>query len=459
MSVGVEGAVGDTAHVIFIDDDRDLLLAQMQGLQIAGFSVQSFSSASEALRHITADFDGAILSDIRMPHMDGLSLLRRVQAIDPEIPVVLLTGHGDVPMAVQALRDGAYDFLTKPCPMDDLIASLRRALQKRELVIENRQLRKTHLDNAASKTSLLGESPAMGHLRQMLLQIADADVDVLITGDTGAGKESAARALHKLSSRRNRPLVKINCASLSEDTFQFELFGAEAGSKFAGYGGSAHRSAGRLAKAHRGTLLLDDIEGLSLTQQAKLHGVLETREFWSMGAEEPRTLDIRVIATTKTDLEGALGRGEFRADLFYRLSGVTLRVPPLSERKGDIRVLFQHFLINACARLRRPIPKISVPVHEYLLHHSWPGNVRELEHYAERFALGLEDARLPGAAPGDVSQALADRVEAYEAEIIRETLSLIHGDAKAAMEKLKLARKTFYDKLARHGIRIDDFRK
>jgi two-component system C4-dicarboxylate transport response regulator DctD len=453
------GAAAGFSHIIFIDDDRDLLLAQAQGLQIAGFSVRSFSSGPEALRQVTADFDGVILSDIRMPQMDGLSVLHHVQAIDPEIPVVLLTGHGDVPMAVQALRDGAYDFLTKPSPMADLIVSLRRGLQKRQLVIENRQLRKIHADNAASKTSLLGDSAVMVHLRQMLLQIADADVDVLITGDTGAGKESAARALHRLSSRRNRPFVQINCASLSDESFQLELFGAEVGSKFAGYGGMARRTAGRLEKAHRGTLLLDDVDGLSLAQQAKLHGVLERRELWSVGAEEPRALDIRVIATTKSDLQGALGRGEFRADLFYLMSGVTLRIPPLSERKGDIRLLFQHFLVSACARLKRPIPKITMPAHAYLLNHAWPGNVRELEHFAERFALGLEDARLPGAAADHDSQGLADRVGAYEAEIIRETLNLNHGNAQAAMRRLKLARKTFYDKLARHGIRIGDFRK
>lgn len=444
-------------RVVFIDDDADLLAAQAQGLEIAGFSVRAFSNGPDALKHITPEFDGVVMSDVRMPQMDGLAVFRRIQAIDADIPVILLTGHGDVPMAVQALKDGAYDFLSKPFPMDDLIASLRRASQKRQLVLENRALRQLHADAPAAQTALLGNSSIMVHLRQTLGQVADADVDMLITGDTGSGKETVARALHRLSARRNRPFVHINCASLPEETFHAELFGLEPGAKFGPYGGSARRTTGRLEKANKGTLLLDDVDGLSLPQQAKLLGVVEARELWPVGAEEPRSLDIRIVATTKIDLNEAVRHGEFRADLFYRLSGVTLRVPPLSERRGDIGLLFQHFLVSACARLKRPIPKLSAPVHAWLQSHDWPGNVRELEHFAERFALGLEDARLPGqeAEP----QSLAERVADYEADIIRETLSLNHGDVQASMRDLQLARKTFYDKLARHGIRINDYRR
>ncbi len=443
--------------VIFIDDDADLLAAQAQGLEIAGFAVRAFSNGPDALKHITSEFDGVVMSDVRMPQMDGLAVFRRIQAIDPDIPVILLTGHGDVPMAVQALKDGAYDFLSKPFPMDDLIASLRRASQKRQLVLENRALRQLHADAPAAQTNLLGNSPIMVHLRQTLGQVADADVDILVTGDTGSGKETVARALHRLSNRRNRPFVHINCASLPEETFHAELFGLEPGAKFGPYGGSARRTTGRLEKANKGTLLLDDVDGLSLPQQAKLLGVVEARELWPVGAEEPRSLDIRIVATTKTDLNEAVRRGDFRADLFYRLSGVTLRVPPLSERRGDIGLLFQHFLVSACARLKRPIPKLNAPVHAWLQSHDWPGNVRELEHFAERFALGLEDARLPG--QETEPQSLADRVAEYEADIIRETLSLNHGDVQASMRDLHLARKTFYDKLTRHGIRINDYRR
>lgn len=444
-------------RVIFIDDDADLLAAQAQGLDIAGFAVRAFSNGPEALKHITPEFDGVVMSDVRMPQMDGLSVFRHIQAIDPDIPVILLTGHGDVPMAVQALKDGAWDFLAKPFPMDELIASLRRASSKRQLVLENRALRQLHADASEMKTSLLGNSPIMVHLRQTLAQVAEAEVDILVGGDTGAGKETVARALHRLSNRRNRPFVHINCASLPEETFHVELFGLEPGAKFGAYGGVGRRTYGRLEKANRGTLLLDDVDGLSLPQQAKLLGVVEARELWPVGAEEPRALDVRIVATTKIDLNDAVKRGVFRADLFYRLSGVTLRVPPLSERRGDIGLLFQHFLVGACARLRRPIPKLTTQVSAWLQSHDWPGNVRELEHFAERFALGLEEARLPG---GEARSAgLAERVGDYEADIIRETLSLCRGDVQTAMRELQLARKTFYDKLSRHNIKIADFRK
>ncbi len=443
-------------RVIFIDDDTDLLAAQTQGLDIAGFAVRAFSNGPEALKHVTAAFDGVVMSDVRMPQMDGLSVFRQVQAIDPDIPVILLTGHGDVPMAVQALKDGAWDFLAKPYPMDELIASLRRALQQRQLVLENRALRQLHADASEVKTALLGNSPVMVHLRQTLAQVAEAEVDILVTGDTGSGKETVARTLHRLSARKNRPFVHINCASLPEETFQVELFGIEPGAKFGPYGGIGRRTYGRLEKANRGTLLLDDVDGLSLPQQAKLLGVVEARELWPVGAEEPRALEVRIVATTKVDLSEAVRQGAFRADLFYRLSGITLRVPPLSDRRGDIGLLFQHFLVGACARLKRPIPKLTPQVAAWLQSHNWPGNVRELEHFAERFALGLEEGRLPGT---ETALGLADRVGQYEADIIRETLSLCRGDVQTAMHELKLARKTFYDKLARHNIRIGDFRK
>ena len=458
MSMIPDAAADAAMRVVFVDDDRDLLAAQTQGLEIAGFSVRSFSEGEGALRHVHADFDGVVLSDVRMPGLDGLSLLRRVQAIDSEIPVILLTGHGDVPMAVQALKDGAYDFISKPFPMDELIASLRRAAQTRQLVLENRQLRRLHADRPAADTGLLGESPAMVRMQKVLGQVADADVDVLITGATGVGKESVARALHRMSPRRNRPFVHINCASLPEETFDAEMFGQEAGAKFGPYGGPARGSTGRLEKANRGVILLDDVDGLTLPQQAKLLSLIETRAVWPLGAEEPRPIDVRVVATSKSDLEADVGRGAFRADLFYRLSGVSIRVPPLSDRKEDVRLLFQHFLVAACARLKRPIPKLSSPALAHLQSHSWPGNVRELEHFAERFALGLEDALLPRTDDGDDTPGLADRVNRFEADVIRETLRVCHGDAQVAMTELRLARKTFYDKLLRHSINIKEYR-
>ena len=444
-------------RVILIDDDRDFLDAQVQALELAGFAVQAFLSGTEAIRHVTREFDGVIVSDVRMPNMDGLSLFKHVHELDPELPVLLLTGHGDVPMAVQALKDGVYDFLIKPFSVAELIASLGRASQKRELVIENRNLRKLHAGHNNAKTALVGESMVMDTLRQTLSQVADADVDVLITGESGTGKKTAARSLHNLSHRKTKPFVQISCASLSEENFQAEVFGSEFEEKAPLQRHAQKRSVGHLERAHRGTILFDDVGSLSLQQQAALLRVIETRECRPRGADEPRLLDLRIIATSREHLRDAVQKGTFRADLFYQLSGVTLHVPPLSERRSDIGLLFQHFLFAACTRIKKPVPRLTIIAHMHLQRHDWPGNVRELERFAERFALGL-DPEEGSNSIGSSSPGLAESINQFEAELIQEVLSRYQGDAKRSMEILKLPRKTFYDKLSRHGIRISDYR-
>lgn len=445
-----------SSKVILVDDDRDFLDAQVQALELAGFSVQAFLSGAEAMRYITPEYEGVVVSDVRMPNLDGLSLFRQVQEIDPELPVLLLTGHGDVPMAVQALKDGVYDFLTKPFSVAEFLASLGRASQKRELVIENRNLRKLHASYGNAKTALVGESMVMDSLRQTISQIAEADVDVLITGEGGSGKKTAARSLHNLSLRKTRPFVQIDCASLSEEKFYTDLFGS------IGEGGAqqrftSKRNIGHLERSHRGTILFDDVGALSLQQQANLLQVVETRGYTLHGTEEQRQLDLRIIATSRENLRDLVQSGSFRADLFYLLSGVTLHVPPLRERRTDIRLLFQHFLLAVSSRCKRPVPQLTLRALMHLQRHDWPGNVRELERFAERFSLGLEPEEDP-LSSAQPSPGLADRVNQFEAELIQEVLSRYQGDAKRSMDALKLPRKTFYDKLTRHHIRISDFR-
>ena len=444
-------------RVILIDDDKDFLDAQVQALELAGFAVQSFLSGAEAIRHISREFDGVIVSDVRMPNMDGLSLFKQVHELDSELPVLLLTGHGDVPMAVQALKDGVYDFLIKPFSVAELIASLSRASQKRELVIENRNLRKLHAGQMNAKTALVGESMVMDSLRQTLSQVAEADVDVLITGESGTGKKTAARLLHSLSHRKTKPFVQISCASLSEEKFHAEVFGSVSAEKAPPQPYASKRAVGHLERAHRGTILFDDVGCLSLQQQAALLRFIETRECWPRGASEPRPLDLRIVATSRENLREAVQSGTFRADLFYLISGVTLHVPPLSERRADIRLLFQHFLLAACARIKRSVPRLTMAAHMHLQRHDWPGNVRELERFAERFALGL-DPEEDSNSIGNSSPGLAERINQFEAELIQEVLSRHQGNAKRSMEILKLPRKTFYDKLSRHGIRVSDYR-
>jgi two-component system, NtrC family, C4-dicarboxylate transport response regulator DctD len=442
----MSAAVG---KILLVDDDDALRGAVAQGLELRGFEVSAFDSAPAALKALSRDFEGAVVSDVRMPGMDGLALFERIKAVDPDIPVLLITGHGDVAMAVAALQDGVYDFVSKPFPMERLTAALARAVEKRGLVLDNRRL------EAAAQTSggspLLGDTPVMQRLRATIAQLAEAEVDVLIQGETGAGKGLVAHALHRGGARKGRPMVTVNCAALPEAVFETELFGAT--------GGAARPSTGRIERADRGVLFLDEIEGLSPTMQAKLLRVVEEREIWPVGAAEPRHLDLRIIAASKIDLANAVRDGAFRADLYYRLNVVTLVVPPLRERREDVPTLFGHFLAEAAARLRRPAPRLTATIRDHLLGHDWPGNVRELAHYAERVALGLPSAVVAedGAAQGP-AESLADRTGRYEAMVIRETLAACGGDARTAMTLLQTPRKTFYDKLRRHGIEIDRYR-
>lgn len=431
--------------VRLVDDDADLLAAQVQALRLAGFTPESFASAPEALRGLTRDYPGVVLTDVRMPGMDGLELLARLRVLDPDLPVILLTGHGDVPMAVQALKDGAWDFLTKPVSVADLAATLRRACAARALVMENRLLRQ--MQAVDSGPQLLGDSPMIARLRETVDRVAEAGVDVLISGPSGAGKEAVARALHRASARRARPFLHVNCAALDAARFEADFIGQEAGP-------GRPRRAGRLEKAHRGTLFLDEIEALPPPLQARILTLVDAQELWLPGADQPRPLDLRLIAATRADLGRLTREGAFRADLFYRLSGVTLTLPPLADRREDVPLLFRHFLLNSCARLKLPVPPLTPALKSRLAAHDWPGNVRELQQFAERHALGLADDH----AANPVQEGLSDMVAAYEAELIRDALQAARGNASAAMDRLQLARKTFYDKLTRHGIRPADFR-
>lgn len=434
--------------VLLVDDDEALRSAVAQGLTLRGFDVSAFDNASAALKALSRDFEGVVVSDVRMPGMDGLALFKRIQTVDPDIPVLLITGHGDVAMAVAALQDGAYDFVSKPFPMERLTAALSRALEKRGLVLDNRRLELAA--QAVSDSPLLGDTPVIRRLRATVAQLADAEVDVLVQGETGVGKNLVAQALHRGGTRRARPMITVNCAALPEAVFESELFGAVSGAS------GVRPGIGRIERADRGMLFLDEIDGLSPTMQAKLLRVVEAREIWPLGASEPRHLDLRIIAASQVDLAEAVRNGTFRADLYYRLNVVTLVVPPLRERREDVALLFGHFLAAAAARLRRPVPRLAAADRDYLLNHDWPGNVRELAHYAERLALGLSNAHSEDLR--SVSGGLAEKTMRYEAMVIRETLAACGGDARRAMAILETPRKTFYDKLRRHGIEIARYR-
>jgi len=430
--------------VAFVDDDADLRRANAHSLELAGHDVRLFDGAAAALKAIGPDFPGVVVSDLRMPGMDGMELFRALHEADPDLPVIFITGHGDVATAVAAIRDGAYDFITKPYPPDALLRSIARALEQRRLCLENRRLRR-EAERAAASSVLLGQSPAIEQLRRTIDQLGDTEVDILIEGETGTGKTLVATLLHRTSRRRGRPLATVDCGALPVSLIDSELFGHVAGA----FPGAQHSRTGRIEAAEFGTLFLDEIDALPLGVQPKLLRAIEDRVITPLGANEARAVDVRVVAASTGDLRRMAAEGRFLAPLLYRLNGVVLRLPPLRERREDVPLLFDHFLQDAALRLKRDAPAMTAAHWATLADHDWPGNVRELIHYAERVVLGLDDRSLGPNADGAT---LADRVAQFEAAQLRKALADHDGRVGAAIAALGLPRKTFYDKLKRHGI-------
>ncbi|MBP9955915.1 MAG: sigma-54-dependent Fis family transcriptional regulator [Pseudomonas sp.] len=444
--------IAAATEVLLIDDDPHLRQALSQTLDLAGLRVQARGDARGVAQALPADWPGVVVSDIRMPGLDGLQLLEQLHGRDAELPVILITGHGDVPLAVQAMRAGAWDFLEKPFPSETLLDGVRRALAMRRLVLENRQLRQTLSGRDALEGRLIGLSPEIVRLRQQVAALARTQADVLILGETGSGKEVVARALHDLSSRRDGPFVAINAGALAESVVESELFGHEAGA----FTGASKRRIGKFEFANGGTLFLDEIESMSLDVQVKLLRLLQERAVERLGSNQLIPLDIRVIAATKEDLRLAADQGRFRADLYYRLNVAPLRIAPLRERGDDVLLLFRHFGEAAAGRHGLALRQPDATERAALLGHAWPGNVRELQNAAERFALGLDlglgEAAIVLPAEGN----LAARVEAFERSLIAAELARGHGSLRSLAEALGMPRKTLHDKLRKHGLQLGE---
>lgn len=436
--------------VVVVDDEASILTAVEQWLTLSGFSVQLHNRAEACLEQLPEHFPGVVVSDVRMPGMDGLQLLEQLQARDADLPVILLTGHGDVQMAVQAMRKGAYDFLEKPFSPEDLLSSLRRALEKRQLVLENRSLHEQADLKARLESTLLGMSQGMQQLRRQVLELAALPVNVLIRGETGSGKEQVARCLHDFGPRANKPFVALNCAAIPEQLFEAELFGHESGA----FTGAQGKRIGKLEYANGGTVFLDEIESMPLAQQAKLLRVLQEQKLERLGANQSIAIDLRIIAATKPDLLEEARAGRFREDLAYRLNVAELHLAPLRERREDIPLLFQHFARSAAERLARTPPVLSGAQLGNLLSHDWPGNVRELANAAERHVLGLTPPQTLAVESG---QSLTAQTEAFEAQCLRAALTRNKGDIKAVLEELQLPRRTLNEKMQRHGLQREDF--
>ncbi len=370
-------------HVLVVDDHAQMAEMIAEGLADEGFSAVAVSSGREALERLRTEPFDALVTDLRMQSVDGLELLSESRRLDPARPVIVMTAYGAVDSAVESIRRGAYHYLTKPFKHEELVIFLRRALEEQRVRGEAAALRLT-LRGRAGAPDILGDSPEMRRVFEVLERVADADVPVLILGETGTGKGLLAQAIHARSARASRPLVSVNCAALPEALLESELFGHVRGA----FTGATSARAGLFVEAHGGTILLDEIGDMALPLQAKLLHALERGAVRPVGESHERPVDVRILAATHHDLHAAVARGAFREDLLYRLDVVTVELPPLRRRREDIPALAEHFLRAALARHpRSPVTSLSREVVERLARHRWPGNVRELAHTIERLVL------------------------------------------------------------------------
>ena len=443
----------DGYKVALIDDDSAVRRSLAQTLELAGFEVVALASAEEGLATLGAGFLGIVITDVRLPNMDGMALMKRALQIDRAIPVILITAHGDVHLAVEAMRAGAYDFLEKPFAPERLVEVATRAMEKRALSAEVQSLRRQLAAKRGIEATLLGRSAAVQLLQRQVQQLAATTADVMIIGETGTGKELVARCLHDHSARRERNFVAINCGGLPEALLESELFGHEIGA----FTNASRKRIGKFEHADGGTLLLDEIESMPMSFQVKLLRVLQERKVERLGSNDEIAVDVRVIAATKSDLRVLSEQQLFRSDLHYRLNVAVLRLPPLRERREDIPLLFEHFVLEASARHAREPEPLSEAMSQQLMSHDWPGNVRELRNVAERFVLGLADDSLvtTGEAP---ALTLTQQMDQVEKVLIERALKRHHGRMSVTCEALGIARKTLYDKIARLHIDVSDYR-
>ena len=430
-------------RVILVEDDADVRLGCVQALMLERIPTIGVDSVEKARRSLGPSFTGVIVCDIRLPGQDGLSFMREMAAEEPDLPVILVTGHADVATAVQAMRDGAYDFIEKPFTSQHLVEVVRRALEKRSLTLEVRNLKKRLTAIGSLENRIIGRSSSIQRLRQTISEIAPTAADVLILGETGTGKELIARCIHDASGRRG-PFVALNCGGLPETLFESEIFGHEAGA----FSGAIKRRIGKVEHATHGTLFLDEIESMPIAMQIKLLRVLQERVVERLGSNQQIPVDFRVIAATKADLSVESEAGRFRADLYFRLNVVELELPPVRSRREDVPLLFEHFVEQAALRLGREAPAVKDAQVRDLMARNWPGNVRELRNVAERHVLGIRS----GDGGEDKAVPLSQAVDAFEKSLISEELRRQSGNVLRAAKHLVIPKSTLFDKIRKFGL-------
>ncbi|EGB16085.1 two component, sigma54 specific, transcriptional regulator, Fis family [Pseudodesulfovibrio mercurii] len=443
--------------VILVDDEQSVRDSARQWLELSDFEVADYADARVALRDITPDYAGIVLTDVKMPGLDGLAFQKKIADIDEHIPVVLFTGHGDIAMAVEAIRGGAYDFVEKPFDPEQILETIKRALEKRRLVLENRQLKMALSECEGIDSRLVGTSAPMRELKKEITHIAPTRANVLLFGETGTGKEVIARAIHNLSLLNKGPYMALNCATIPVDMAESELFGHVSGA----FTGAQGKRIGKLEAANGGTLFLDELNSMPLDVQGKLLRALEMREITPLGANSPRAVNFRLISAMNENPRKAIDEGRLREDLYFRINTVELNVPPLRERMDDIPLLFSFFLertADTYGMTAAPLGPEGLPL---MMSHDWPGNVRELKSVAERYILSPlppkeRIAKIMAAKTGDTAPqavSLRDQVSLFERHLIQESLNRNGGVIKDVIDDLGIPRRTLNEKMTKYGLK------
>ncbi|MBO5607885.1 MAG: sigma-54-dependent Fis family transcriptional regulator [Treponema sp.] len=443
--------------LLIIDDEKNIREGLAANFELEDYDVKTAATGEEGLALIEKGDIDLVITDLRMPGISGEKVLAKVTAETPGIPVIILTGHGSIDSAVDAMRHGAYDFLTKPLNLDQLTMIVKRALESREMSLQHQQLKKELEDSSALK-GMIGKSSPMQKVQAMIRKVADSKASVLITGESGVGKELVANAIHSLSSRRNNSFIKVHCAALSETLLESELFGHEKGA----FTGADRLKKGRFELAHGGTIFLDEIGEINQNVQIKILRVLQEHKFERVGGEQTLDVDVRVVAATNRVLEDEVKEGRFREDLYYRLNVIHIHVPPLRERKDDIPLLMSSFLDEFNRENGKNISGVDGRAKAAIFKYNWPGNIRELRNCMESAVvmcsgeeITLEDLppSIRCSSESDMlSLPLGITLDEAEKLIIKETLAMNSNNKSKTAEVLGIGRKTLHRKLSEWGI-------
>ena len=448
--------------ILVVDDDRNLVELIKMRLESEDYEVTTALEEEEAIEAVKNQVFDLSIVDLQLVQRDGISLMEDLHLILPEIPVIILTGYGSIESAVEAMKKGAYSYLTKPFEAQDLLLQIERALENRRLASEIKRL-KGLLEDKYDFPNIVAKGEKMQKVLEMACQVAKTESTVYIHGESGTGKELVAKVIHLASDRKNKSFVAINCAALPEMLLESELFGHEKGA----FTGAVRNKKGLFAQAHEGTIFLDEIGDMSLSIQAKLLRVLQEQQFYPVGSEKPTEVDVRVIVATQKDLIDQVKHGLFREDLFYRIHVIPLFLPPLRERKEDIPLLVEHFLKRFTLQMKKEVKGITPMAMQKLMLHEWPGNVRELENTIE-YAVAMtqqdtitEDLILqtkvtPSQQP---LRTLKEARDAYEKEYLIHLLEICEGNVTKAAKLAGKYRADFYDLLKKHNLKSEDFKK